>query len=98
MVNKMYSFLGLIQKAGKLTSGSDAVEIEIKKKKCKLLIISEDASENTKKRFIRLAEEHKINYVNFGNQSELGEAIGKPNRSVIGICEENFAKGFLKKM
>ncbi|WP_342455632.1 L7Ae/L30e/S12e/Gadd45 family ribosomal protein [Caloramator sp. Dgby_cultured_2] len=49
MKDNLYSFIGLMQKAGKLSSGDDAVEIEIKKKKAMLVIIAEDASENTKK-------------------------------------------------
>ena len=98
MVDRIYSFLGLIQKSGNLVSGSDAVEGEIKRKKCKLLIISEDASENTRKRFEVLAEEHNINYVNFGTKIDIGIAIGKRERSIIGVCDENFSKGFLSSL
>jgi len=98
MIDKTYSFLGLIQKSGNLTSGTDAVENEIKKKKCKLLIISNDASENTKDKFERLAKIHNINYVYFGEREELGYAIGKPNRTILCIGDENFAKAFLSKI
>jgi ribosomal protein L7Ae-like RNA K-turn-binding protein len=98
MVSRTYSFLGLIQKSGKLVSGADAVELEIKKKRCVLLIISEDASENTRRRFERLVELHKLDYVNFGTQAELGEAIGKRDRSVLAICDTSLAKGFLSKI
>jgi ribosomal protein L7Ae-like RNA K-turn-binding protein len=98
MINNCYSFLGLIQKSGNLVSGSDAVEMEIKKKTCKLLIISNDASENTKERFIKLAKLHNIKYVNFGNKEELGISIGKPDRSILSIQDTNFAQGFLKKI
>jgi ribosomal protein L7Ae-like RNA K-turn-binding protein len=98
MIDKTYSFLGLIQKSGNLTSGTDAVEIEIKKKKCKLIIISNDASENTKDKFEKLAKLHNIDYVYFGSRDDLGFAIGKPNRTILCIRDENFAKGFLSKI
>ena len=98
MINKLYSYVGLIQKSGNLISGNDAVEIDIKKKKCKLLIISDDASENTKKKFDNLAKLHNINYVNYGNKEDFGRAIGKSARSVLSIKDKNFAKGFLNKI
>lgn len=98
MVDKTYSFIGLIQKSGNLTSGSDAVEMEIKKKKCKLLIISNDASDNTKEKFEKLAKEHNVSYVYFGNKDDLGIAIGKSSRTILSIKDANFAKGFLSKV
>lgn len=98
MQNDIYSFLGLIKKAGKLSSGDEVVEMDIKKKKCLLLIIAEDSSENTKDRFKGLADKHNINYVNFGLKADLGSHIGKGLTSVISIKDEGFAKAFLNKV
>lgn len=98
MENNIYSFLGLIQKSGNLTSGADAVEIDIKKNKSKLLIISSDASENTKVKFEGLARLHNVRYVYFGNKEDLGLSIGKPSRTILSIKDSNFAKGFLSKI
>jgi ribosomal protein L7Ae-like RNA K-turn-binding protein len=98
MIKNDYSFLGLIQKSGNLVSGSDVVEMEIKKKKCKLLIISMDASDNTREKFEKLARLYNVNYVTFGNKEEIGISIGKSSRSILSIKDENFAKGFLNKI
>lgn len=98
MIDRTYTFLGLIQKSGNLTTGTDAVEMDINKKKCKLLIISNDASENTKEKFEKLAKIHNVNYVYFGEKDELGLAIGKSSRTILSIKDENFAKGFLIKL
>lgn len=98
MIDKTYTFIGLIQKSGNLTSGTDAVEMDIKNKKCKLLIISNDASENTKEKFEKLINLHNLNYVYFGNKDELGLAIGKSSRTILSIKDENFAKAFLSKV
>ena len=49
--DKIYSFLGLCIRAGKLDTGELAVEKSISSGKARLIIISEDASENTKKQF-----------------------------------------------
>ena len=50
-MNKIYSLLGLCQKAGKIVSGEVGCEAAIKNKTAKLLLLAEDASENTKKKF-----------------------------------------------
>lgn len=98
MNNKVYNFLGLIQKSGNLTSGDDGVEIDIKKGKCKLLIISEDASENTKSKFETMAKRNNIPYIVFGTKYDLGYYIGKSLRSVLSIKNENMANALLEKI
>lgn len=96
--NNTYSFLGLMQKSGNIMSGDDGVEIDLKKAKCKLLIIAEDASENTKKKFTDMATYRKIQFVFFGTKEELGLCIGKSERAVLSIRDAGFAREFLKKI
>ncbi|MDF2840217.1 MAG: ribosomal protein L7Ae/L30e/S12e/Gadd45 [Clostridia bacterium] len=91
-MNKIYSMLGLASKAGKLVSGEEIVRNTIRQGKVKLLIISEDASENTKKRFLNTAEYYKVPVYIWGNKEQLGSGIGKSNRSVVGISDNNFTK------
>ncbi|MEG2337744.1 MAG: ribosomal L7Ae/L30e/S12e/Gadd45 family protein [Clostridium sp.] len=96
-MNKIYSFLGLMQKSGNLCSGDDTVEIEIKKNNVVFLIISEDASNNTKNRFTALASRKNLEYLIIGDKDDLGYAIGKSPRSVLGIKNAGFAKAFKEK-
>lgn len=98
MRNNVYSFLGLMQKSGNIASGDDTVEIDIKKKKCKLLVISADASENTKKKFAHMAGYRGIPYVFFGTKTDLGSSIGKSERALISIRDSGFAKEFINKI
>lgn len=98
MRNNIYSFLGLMQKSGNIASGDDTVEFDIKKRKCKLLIIAEDASENTKKKFIDMVTYRKIQYVFYGSKADLGNSIGKSERAVISIRDSGFAKELLNKL
>lgn len=97
-MDDIYSFIGLIQKSGKLFSGDESVEISIRKKKCNLIIITEDASDNTKNKFIKLAKERNIPFIIFGKKKEIGVRIGKPDRAVLGIQDINFANGLIKKI
>ena len=50
-VNKVYSMLGLAMKAGKVASGEFATDKSVKSGKAWLVIVSEDASDNTRKMF-----------------------------------------------
>jgi len=95
-MNKIYSMLGLCIKAGKLAYGSDMVINNIKKKKVKLIILSEDASENTKKKFIELANENNLKIIIFGKKEDLNQKIGEENKVVFGVLDENFSKSIIK--
>jgi ribosomal protein L7Ae-like RNA K-turn-binding protein len=98
MSNKVYSFLGLIKKAGELSTGGETVLIDLKKERCKLLIIAEDASENTKKKFTDSAKYRNIPYLFFGNKEILGQILGKGEISVAAIKNEGFAKSLMNKV
>lgn len=96
MENKIYSLLGLAQKSRNLFSGENTCEIYIKKNIIKLLIIAEDASQNTSKKMISLCNSNNIPYIIFGNRYELSRAIGKHNRAILGIKNENFSRKILE--
>ena len=91
MINKIYSMLGLCMKAGKLAYGSDMCEENIKKDKVKLLIVSEEASENTKEKFKNFCNNKNVEFVIFGTIDLISHNIGKNNKAVVAILEEGFA-------
>lgn len=84
-------------KAGKICFGADSVEENIIKQKVKLLIISEDSSERTKNKFIKLCEKYNIPVIIDGDIDTLSKAIGKNNKAIIGIKDINFAESIQKK-
>ena len=53
MNDRVLSLLSLATKAGKTAGGEALVEKAVKQGKASLVIISSEASENTKKKFIR---------------------------------------------
>lgn len=63
----------------------------IRKKKAKLVIIAEDASENIKARFRALAESNRIHVLEYADKDTLGRWIGKGERSLLAVCEKGFA-------
>ena len=84
-------YYGLASKAGKIVSGSDAVEEMIIKKKVFLIIIAKDASQKTAERFKRIAKENNIQPYIYGNIDDNSKAIGKKNKAIIAIKDKNFS-------
>ncbi|MCT4507955.1 MAG: ribosomal L7Ae/L30e/S12e/Gadd45 family protein [Tepidibacter sp.] len=91
MNNKILSLLGIVLKSGNLVSGDDTTLSDLKKGKIKLIIIANDASENTKKLFKDKSEYRDVPYIVAFTKEELGRSIGKSSRAVIGIKSEQFA-------
>ena len=89
-MNKFFSLLGLCKRAGKLVAGEVAAEQAVRKKQAYLLILAQDASKNTKKKFTNSAVYYDLAEV--GTKEELGRAIGAEMRSIIAITEKGFAK------
>lgn len=95
---KILSQLGLCMKAGCLVAGEYMVEKVIKNGSACLVIIAEDASNNTKKKFINMCQYRNIEFIEFSDKSTLGHALGKDIRATIGICDEGFKKSILSKI
>lgn len=97
MINKkILGLIGLSAKARKISYGADSVEIQLKKKKVKLIIVAEDASDRTKNKFIKLSNEYNVPIIILGKIDEISKTIGKSNKAIIGIEEENISKEIQK--
>ena len=69
--DRVLSMLGLAAKAGKIESGEFSTEKAVKKGFGHLVIVAEDASDNTKKMFRNMCEYYKVPMVIFGTKEEL---------------------------
>lgn len=90
-MNKVYSYLGLARRAGKVVSGEQAVVGGVKRGQVRLLLISEDASSNTYRKFSALAQNHNVRCLVYGEKDLYGQALGQSPRSVLGVLDRNFA-------
>lgn len=97
MINKfkLAGMLGLAAKAGKIIFGAEAVKEANFKKKIKLLIIAEDASDRTKTKFTEIAKTSNIPIYVIMSIDELSKAIGKKNKAVVGLIDFNFSKAII---
>ena len=95
---KIYSLLGLCMRAGKLKSGEFATLQAVRENKAELVIVSEDASDNTKKQFNDKCSYYKVPIILFGEKEKLGHAIGKDVRTSLAIMDKGFAESLRKNL
>lgn len=98
ILNKTLSLIGLATKAGKTASGEFSTEKEVKSGKAKLVIVAEDASENTKKKFRNMCDYYQVPVFFYGDKDTLGHAMGKEFRASLAVTDEGFAKGIKRQL
>ena len=91
---KILSLFGLAARAGRLEFQT---ETAVKDGSAQLVVVAEDASENTKKLFCDKCSFYKVPVITMGTKEELGHAIGKEFRASLAILDEGFAKAVMKK-
>lgn len=96
MNNRILSLISLATKAGKTVSGEFAVEKAVKEKKAKLVIVSIEASDRSKKMYSDMCGFYKVPLYFYGNKEELGHFTGKEFRVSVGILDEGFKNSISK--
>lgn len=94
--NKVYAMIGLATKAGKIASGEFSTEQAVKAGKGRLVIVSQAASDNTKKKFQNMCTYYEVPLYFFGEKETLGHAMGKEFRASLAVLDEGFAKAIEK--
>ena len=97
-LSKALSLISLATKAGKTASGEFCTEKEIKTGMAVLVIVAEDASENTKKKFQNMCEFYEVPIYFYGDKDTLGHAMGKEFRASLAVTDPGFAKGIAKHL
>ena len=72
------------------------MEKSIKSGKSFLVIIPEDASDNTKKKFRNMSTYRSVPYQELGTNETLGHQLGRSERSSISIEDQGFAQAMIK--
>ena len=96
--SKALSLVSLATKAGKTASGEFCTEKEVKTGMAELVIVAEDASDNTKKKFKNMCDFYEVPIYFYGDKDTLGHAMGKEFRASLAILDEGFAKEITKQM
>lgn len=95
---KTLSMLSISAKAGKVVSGGFMTERALQEGSARLVIITEDASNNTKKKFINKATYYEVPYFIFSNSENLGRHIGKQARTTLAVLDDGLAKSIMNNL
>ncbi len=95
---KTLNLIGLATRAGKTASGEFSTEKAVKGNKAYLVVVSEEASDNTKKMFTNMCTYYKVPICCFGQKSELGHAMGKEMRASLAVTDAGLAEAIVKQM
>ena len=96
--NKGLSLLGLAMKARCAAGGETAVLDAIKSGKAHLVLIAEDASDNSRKLYSDKSRFYEVPYLVWGTKEQLGHAIGKEERSAVAVCDVGLARAILSNI
>ena len=96
--SKVLSLLGIAMRGHNLVSGEFQTLEAGRKGSAMMVIIAEDASENTRKLFTNKCSYYGVPFAVFGRKEELGRAIGKDMRSSMGICSAGLADAIIKQL
>ena len=90
--NKVFGLLGIAARGRNVVSGEFSTQSAVKDGSAILVLVAEDASENTKKLFRNKCTFYEVPIRFFGTKEELGHAIGKEQRSSLALLDEGLAK------
>ena len=96
--DKVLSMLGLAERSRNVVSGGFATEQAVKSGKAGLVIIAEDASGNTRKKYSNMCDFYKVPCAIHGTKDVLGHSMGKGERSVLAVTDEGFANSIRKHL
>ena len=95
---KILDLIGLAMKAGKVKSGGFSTEQSVKKGRACLVVVSKEASENTKKMFQDMCRYYQVKCICLGSKEQLGSACGKEMRASLAVEDSGFAEAIGKQM
>lgn len=96
--DKALGLIGIATKARKVVSGEFMTESAVKSGSAMLVILADDASDNTKKKFSNMCEFYEVPLRIYGTKDELGRAMGKEFRASLAVTDKGLAKAVMEKM
>lgn len=94
-MDKIFRLIGLAFRANKVLYGIKGMDA-ITNKKAFLVVLSDDASDNTKKKVLDKCAYYQVPVKSVNSRNELSKCIGKKDIVMIAIIEEGFANSILK--
>ena len=96
--NNVLSLISLAKKAGKTAAGEFQTENAVKSGKACVVVVSDEASDNTKKKFRNMCTFYEVPLYFYGGKVELGAAIGCEFRASIAVTDHGLAQALEKQL
>lgn len=96
--DKVLSYLGLATRARKVQSGEFSTEKSVKSKRACMVIVAEDASANTKKKFTNMCTFYNVPMYIYGTKETLGVSVGKTLRASLALEDTGFCNAIKKQI
>ena len=98
MQAELLRFLGLIRRAGKLSTGEAGTGTAARAGKAKLILLAADASPNALDRAQGFARRAGVPLVRLkAEKTALADALGVSGASMHAVCDGGFARALLEK-
>ena len=99
MNKELLSTLGLCKRAGMLEAGEEPVESAARARDVRLLLLAQDAAENTARRAEHFAQMGQCILVSVPfTKEELGRAVGRESCALAGITDVGFACAVARRL
>ncbi len=96
--DSVLSLVSIAKKAGKIAAGEFQTEHAVKSGKARLVIVSREASGNTKKKFRDMCDFYQVPIWFYGEKEALGAAIGCEFRASLAVLDAGLAASIKKKL
>ena len=91
--------IGLSKRAGRLEVGEEPAGATCRARKCRLLLLAEDAAENTRRRAEGFAQMGQCLLLPVPyRKEELGGAVGRASCAILAVTDIGFAGSMVKKL
>lgn len=98
-MDKVLSMLGLAKKAGRLEVGEEPVGAAARARDARLIVVAEDAAENTVRRVRHFADAGQCLWVKVpATKDALGRAVGRTSCAMVALTDVGFAEAAAKKL
>lgn len=90
-MNNVYGTLGLASASRNISIGESVLK-DIRARRCKLVLVAKDASQNTIKKISDKCKFYQIDIAFVDDSETLSKAIGKYNIKAVAVLDAGFAK------
>lgn len=90
--NAVWRILGLAVRARQAVTGAEAAEQAMRRQKACLILLADDASDNTCQDILWQCRQMDIPALRFGSKADMGHWTGHTERAVIAILSRGFAE------